>query len=413
MSVELFFPTKGSQESFRVGPLGRDIDGFAAWLAAKGYAHRTAEYKLWLVRSLSRWLENEGLCIEDLNEERLEAFRLTGQAQGKAGGVVRTGRALLSFLRENGRIPAAPVDPGSDDPIDQIGRRYASFLVNERGLSSAAVQNYVPIVRSFLAERFGIRGVVLKDLVAQDANRYILRHSQRLSRTRTKLIATALRSFLRHLYQRGDIAVDLAWVILPMMNWRLVSLPKALPPEQVELLLESCDRETTVGRRDYAILLLLARLGLRANEVAVMTLDDLDWNKGVVSISGKSKRRDPLPLPHDVGEALAAYLRNGRPACSTRRLFVRIQAPHRGFSCSGAIRDVVRRSFERTGIDAPFKGSHVLRHSLATSMLGNGASLEEIGQVLRHRHPETTRIYAKLDNAALRTMAPAWPGGAS
>ncbi len=410
MSVELFFRRKGSQESFRVGPLGRDIDRFATRLAAEGYAHRTATFKLLLLRSLSRWLDDEGLGIEDLDEQRLEAFRLTGRAQYTTCGVIRTGGQFLSFLREKGRIPAAP---GSDDLIDQIGRRYASFLVNERGLSSATVLNYVPIVRSFLAERFGTRAVVLKDLVAQDANRYILRHSQRFSRARTKLHATVLRSFLRHLYQRGDIAVDLASVILPTTNWRLVNLPKALAPEQVEQLLESCDQETTVGRRDYAILLLLARLGLRAKEVVVMTLEDLDWNKGVVMVSGKGQRRDPLPLPHDAGEALAAYLRDGRPACSTRRLFVRIQAPLRGFAGSDAIRDVVRRSFARTGIDTPFKGSHVLRHSLATSMLGNGASLEDIGQILRHRHPETTQIYAKVDHAALRTLALAWPGGAS
>ena len=411
MSVDLFFPIEGSQESFRVDPLGRDIDGFAAWLAAQGYAHRTAEYKLWLVRSLSRWLENEGLGIEDLDEQRLEAFQLAGEAQGKAGGVVRTGGALLSFLREKGRIPATPDDPSSDDPIEQIGRRYESFLVNEQGLSSATVRNYVPIARSFLAERFGTMDVVLMDLVPQDANRYILRHSQRLSRTRTKLIATALRSFFRHLYQRGDIAVDLASVILPSTNWRQAGLPKALAPEQVELLLESCDRETTVGRRDHAILLLLARLGLRANEVVVMTLDDLDWQKGVVIVSGKSQRHEPLPLPQDVGEALVAYLRDGRPPCSTRRLFVRIYAPHRGFASSSAIRDVVRRALARAGIDPPFKGSHMLRHSLATTMLNNGASLEDIGQILRHRNPETTQIYAKLDSAALRTLALAWPGG--
>ena len=249
--------------------------------------------------------------------------------------------------------------------------------------------------------------------MAQDANRFILRHSQRLSRSRTKLLATVLRSFLRHLYQREDVAVDLATAVLPVMNWRLAGLPKALAREQVELLLESCERKTSIGRRDYAILLLLARLGLRANEVAVMTLDDLDWNKGVVIISGKGQRRDSLPLLRDVGEAVVAYLRDGRPRCSTRRLFVRMQAPHRGFTCSSAVRDVVRRSMARAGIDPPFKGSHTLRHSLATGMLHNGASLEDIGQVLRHRHPETTQIYAKLDSAALRPLARAWPGGAS
>ena len=413
MSVELFFPTKKSLEWLRVGPLGHDIDGFAAWLAAEGYAQRTAEQKLCSVSSLSHWLEDEGLGIEDLDELRFETFLRTGRAHSRTCGVVTTGRQLLSYLRENRQIPPAPTDPESTDPIGQIERTYTHFLLNDRGLSSAAVRMYVPIVRSFLTERFGPRAVAVKDLVAQDANRYILRHSQRFGRAQTQHIATALRSFLRYLFQRGDIAVDLASAVVPTVRWRQVGLPKALAPEQVELLLESCDRKTVVGRRDHAILLLLARLGLRGREVAVMTLDDLDWNKGVVNVSGKSQRREALPLPQDVGEALVAYLRDGRPCCTTRRLFVRVQAPHRGFTDSTAIRDIVRRAFARAGIDPPFKGSHALRHSLATGMLRNGASLEDIGQILRHRHPETTQIYAKVDHAALRTLAPAWPGGAS
>ena len=413
MSVELFFPTETSQERLRVGPLARDIDGFAGWVAAEGYAQRTAVQKLCSVSSLSRWLEDEGLGIEDLDELRFEAFLRTGRAHSKTSGVATTGRQLLSHLRENRRIPPAPTNSESTDPFRQIERAYTHFLFNERGLSSATVRIYLPIVRSFLAERFGTETVVVKDLVAQDANRFILRHSQRFSRAQTQLIATALRSFLRHLYRRGHIPVDLASVIVPTVRWRQVGLPKALAPEQVELLLKTCDRKSAVGRRNHAILLLLARLGLRANEVATMTLDDLDWNKGVVSVSGKSHRREPLPLLQDVGEALVAYVRDGRPSCSTRRLFVRIQAPHRGFSDSSAIRDIVRRAFARAGIDSPFKGSHVLRHSLATGMLRNGASLEDIGQILRHRHPETTQIYAKLDSDALRTLAPVWIGGAS
>ena len=413
MSVELFFPAQWSQQRLRVGPLAGDIDGFSAWLAAKGYRQETAQSKLWFLRSLSLWLEDEGLAIENLDEPRFDTFVLACRTQRSRRGAVTTGRQLLSFLRGNGRIPAAPEDSDTDHPIKQIECTYARFLVNERGLSAASVVRYVHIVRSFLTERFGTRAVVLENLVARDANRFILRDSQRFSRSRTKFRATVLRSFLRHLYQREDIAVDLATAVLPVMNWRLAGLPKALAREQVELLLESCDRKTTVGRRDYAILLLLARLGLRANEVAVMTLDDLDWSKGVVIISGKGQRRDSLPLLHDVGEAVVAYLRDGRPACSTRRLFVCTQAPHRGFTCSSSVGHIVRRSLARAGIDPPFKGSHILRHSLATGMLNNGASLEDIGQVLRHRHPETTQIYAKLDSAALRTLAPAWPGGAS
>ena len=396
-----------------IGPLGSDLDGFAAWLAAQGYARITARNKLRLVRNLSRWLEQEGLDLKALDERQFEAFLLTRGPRRKPRHEVTTGRQLLSHLRGKGRIRAGSPGPGADGPIGRIERIYEHFLVNERGLNPATVVNYLPIVHAFLTERFGTRAVELETLVAQDANRFILRHAQRFSRSHTKLLATALRSFLRHLYQRGDIAVGLASAVLPVMNWRLSGLPKSLMPEQVESILESCDRSTAIGRRDRAILLLLARLGLRAGEVVAMTLDDLDWDTGIVIISGKGQRHEPLPLPHEVGEALVAYLLDGRPPCSTRRLFVRMLPPHRGFADPTTIRDVVRRSLMRVGIDPPFKGSHLLRHSLANGMLRNGASLEDIGQILRHRHPETTQIYAKIDFEALRTLAPAWPGGAT
>ena len=413
MSTELFFPGPRSQRWLRVGPLSRDLDGFAAWLAAEGYAHPSARDKLRMFRNLSVWLERKRLGAEALDEQRFKVFLRTRGPQSKQRGEAATSRQLLSYLRREGRIPAAPADADSDLPIGRVERIYERFLVKERGLSRATVVNYLPVVHAFLTERFGRRAVALDRLVARDANRFILRHSQRISRSRAKLLATALRSFLRHLYQRGDIAVDLAGAILPVMNWRLSGLPKSLAPETVRALLESCDRSTVIGRRDHAILLLLARLGLRGGEVAAMTLDDLDWGKGLVAVSGKSQRREPLPLPQEVGDALVAYLRDGRPPCRTRRLFVRIRAPHRGFSSSVAICNIVRRALARAGIDTPFKGAHLLRHSLACEMLHNGASLEEIGQILRHRHPETTQIYAKLDLEALRTLAPAWPGGAS
>ena len=194
------------------------------------------------------------------------------------------------------------------------------------------------------------------------------------------------------------------------MDWRLSGLPKVLAPQQVEAMLGTCDRTTPIGRRDHAIVLLLARLALRAGEVVVMTLDDVDWNKSVVIVTGKGQKREGLPLPHDVGEALAGYLREGRPRCSTRRLFVRSRAPHVGFSSSMAVCNVVQRALKRAGIESAFKGAHLLRHSLATRMLRHGVSLEDIGQILRHRHPETTQIYAKLDLEALRGLAPVWPG---
>ena len=411
MSIELFFPGSRSQRLLRVGPLVPDLDGFAAWLAAQGYTRKSARTKLRLVRHLSLWLESERLGAEALDEERLETFLLARGPRNARNGEAATGRQLLIHLRHEGRIPEAPEDTDSTDAITRVARTYEHFLINERGLSPVTVGKYLPVVHAFLTERFESRAVALESLVARDANRFIVRHA--ISRSNAKGLATALRSFLRHLHQRGDIAADLAGAIPPITNWRLSELPKSLPPEKVESVLASCDRNTAVGRRDHAILLLLARLGLRGGEVATLTLEDIDWDKGLVTLSGKGQQREALPLPEEVGKALAAYLRDGRPSCGTRRVFIRARAPHRAFSSTMAICDIVRRALARAGIDAPLKGAHLLRRSLACGMLKNGASLEEIGQILRHRHPETTQIYAKVDLEALRTLAPAWPGGAS
>jgi site-specific recombinase XerD len=224
-------------------------------------------------------------------------------------------------------------------------------------------------------------------------------------------MVTALRSFFRFVRMRGDISTDLAAVVPSVASWRFATLPKWIPPEHVEHLLSSCDQSTITGQRNYTILLLLARLGLRSGEVVNMSLDDIDWEAGEIKIGGKSRRQDRLPLPKDVGEALAMYLRHGRPRCSTRRVFIRMRAPLRGFVDSSAIYSMVRRAFDHAGIHPSQKGPHILRHSLATNMLRKGASLGEIGEILRHRDLSTTQIYAKVDLEALRRIAQPWPGG--
>lgn len=414
MSIELFFPNPESRLRLRDGPLGDHVDAFAAWLADEGYACFTAREKLQFAADLSRWLEASEVAVEDLDRKHLEDFQSAREPQRRRSNDGATSRQLLDMLRSSGRVPfPRPAAPG-DDPIERIAHSYERFLLDERGVKPTTVKNYLPTVRAFLVGRFGTQGIALDSLSAQDANRFVVREAQRLSVTRSKLVVTVLRSFLRHLHQRGEIPVDLAAAIPPVMNWRRVGLPKALAPEQVEAILSGCDRSTVSGRRDYAILLLLARLGLRGGEAVALTLDDFDWDEGIVTVPGKGQRREPLPLPCEVGEALEDYLRHGRPpGCSTRRLFVRVQAPHRGFASTSAIVCIVRRALARAQLDPPFKGAHLLRHSLATSMLRHGASLEDIGQILRHRHPETTQIYAKTDLEALSAVAQPWPGGAA
>lgn len=412
MSTELYFSGSHSRKRLRVGPLASEIDAFAALLASLGYAAGSAKGKLRLTRNLSHWMSREGIGLEALDERRMEAFLSTRKPGFRSRGEAATLRLLLGQLRDSGRVPPKPAEPDCNDPIERIARRYERFLVNERGLSAATVKGYLLIVRAFLADRFGTRTVNLESLTVRDCNGFILRGSRNVCWRTSKKSATALRSFLRHLHQAGEIPADLADGILPAMNWRRTELPKSLDSDEVEAILDSCDRKTAVGRRDRAILLLLSRLGLRTGEVVTMTLDDLDWNNGLVNVPGKGPRHELLPLPHDVGEALAAWLRDGRPCCATRRLFVRARAPHTPFSGASAIDCVVRRALARAELDPPFKGAHLLRHSLATGMLRNGASLEDIGQILRHRHPETTQIYARCDLDSLRGLAPAWPGDA-
>lgn len=225
-------------------------------------------------------------------------------------------------------------------------------------------------------------------------------------------MTTALRSFLRFARYRGDIEKDLAACIPAVANWKQSTLPRALPADQVEQVLNSVDRKTAIGRRDYAILLILARLGLRAGEIKALTLEDLDWQEGSMTVRGKAGRFSQLPLPRDVGAAIADYLRYGRPTASSRCVFLRAKAPAGGFQGQCGIASIVRHTLERAGIDSPRKGAHQFRHALACQMLKRGASLPEIGDLLRHRSPQTTAIYAKVDLDSLAALALSWPGGA-
>ena len=251
----------------------------------------------------------------------------------------------------------------------------------------------------------------LSQLRAEDVVRFVQRQAARLHRKRAKLMTSAMRSFLQYARYRGTVRLDLAAAVPAVANWSMTSIPRAIPADQVRQLLLSIDRHTAGGRRDYAIVLLLARLGLRSGEVAFLELDNIDWKAGRLSVRGKSGRRTDLPLPADVGKAIAAYMRHGRPPSTSRRLFLRARAPVRGFLSQCAIGSVVKHRLQRAGIVAPSKGAHQFRHALATGMLRKGASLAEIGEVLGHRSPDTTRIYAKVDLDRLRTVALPWPGG--
>jgi site-specific recombinase XerD len=253
----------------------------------------------------------------------------------------------------------------------------------------------------------------LDRLSVKDVQAFVLRHARNRSPKSIQLMLTALRSFLQFLYLRGLITISLAEQVPSVVSWRQTEPPKWLPDADIQRLLNSCDRHSAIGQRNYAILLLLARLGLRAGEILSLELDDIRWDAAEIEVRGKGSQRKRFPLTEDVGSAIAAYLKNARPSCGSRRLFLRTRAPYRGLGHASSVDTIVSRSLARAGLDPPMKGAHLLRHSLATHMLRNGATLTEIGQILHHANPDTTSIYAKVDIEGLRDLAQSWPGDCS
>jgi site-specific recombinase XerD len=350
--------------------------------------------------------------LEELDEKRTTTFlgwrwkRVAHQTGDQC-----TVALLLRQLRQEGIVPA-PVAP-TPSRIDLIEHDYERFLHQERGLMSSTIEGYLRVARRFVCHRFQAGEIRLKELCTKDVTDFVVQDASTRGRRAAQLMASVMRSFLNYLFREGRTATNLAMAIPAMAGGRLSELPRYLETAQVEKLLRCCDRRRRVGRRDYAILLLLARLGLRASEVAGLELEDLDWTAGELRIRGKGNRVDRLPLLQDVGKAIADYLRNGRPSCLSRRVFVQCNAPFAGFSSPpNAVSGLVGRALARAGIKSRHQGAHLLRHSLATSMLRGGASLAQIGQVLRHESPQTTEIYAKVDLSALRVLAQPWPGGA-
>lgn len=320
--------------------------------------------------------------------------------------------ALLEYLRDVGVVPPAG-DPVLSE-VEQLLGRYHAWLRSERGLAAVTARNYADMVRPFVASRLNAAGELdLRSLAAGDVLAFVLVQCPHRRPGSAKLLVTALRSLLGYLHVEGVIARPLAPVVPSVAGWRLAGLPRGLEAEQVTALLASCDLGTAVGVRDFAILKLLVRLGMRRGEVAALTLEDIDWRAGEVVVRGKGSRRERLPLPVDVGDALADYLRRARPVSAEgRAVFVRVRAPHRALTPAG-VSQVVIAAGDRAGLG--HVNAHRLRHTTATELLRSGASLVEIGQLLRHRSQQTTAIYAKVDRERLRALARPWPslGGVS
>lgn len=389
------------------GPLASYVAGFAAELLEQGYTRSSAEQHVCFIAHLDRWLLAEGLGVEDLSESAVERYLIERRAAGYVEyRSVKAMRPLLAFLARLGVLPTAP--PIRLDMVEDLLSHYRGYLLTERGLAPATVAGYVHLARRFIASRSRGERLDLVGLTAADVIEFVLASCPGRATGSAKLIVTVIRSLLDWLHLTGMVPVSLATVVPAVAGWKLAGLPRALTPAQLRALLAACDRRTRTGRRDYAIVLLLARLGLRAGEVAGLGLDDIDWHAGELRVVGKGNRGESLPLPADVGAAITAYLRRGRPTSAQgRSVFVRVRAPHRALT-AGGIGNVVNAAGDRAGLGHVH--AHQLRHSAATAMLRAGSPLAEVGQVLRHRSPFNTAIYAKVDQDALAVLARPWPG---
>ena len=398
---------------FVSGPFAAFREGFLRSLLKWGYTPDSAANQLHLMAHLSRWLASEGLDVHTFRESDLQRYFQFRRHAGYTHCLsMKAMLPMLTYLRAEG-ITFAASNGVSRGPIDFAIGQYRDYLVHERGLAQLTIHNYINAVRPFLVRELSRDGgkINWESLNAARVTAFVVARTPSQSRSLASTTVTALRSFLGYLYTEGLIKQQLTAAVPTVAGWRLAALPKTLQPREVQALLEACDRRTRMGRRDFAVLTILVRLGLRASEVAGLRLDDIDWRAGSILIRGKGNQIEPLPLPQDVGGAVVAYLRRGRPmTAADRSVFVRIRAPHRALSGIG-VSEIVVAAARRAGLGDI--RAHLLRHTVASQLLRAGSSLPEIGQLLRHRHISTTAVYAKVDRDALRSIARPWLGGAA
>lgn len=406
--MERFFEDPKTIQKFRTGPLGLYIQQLAEELFHHGYTRLSGRVRIRTLSRFGRWLTTCRIPVQDLTSAHVTIYvERHGSVKCGDGKVLRM---LLELLSRNGLL-ARPVQLPAYTETEGIIAKFSDYLRQQRALASGTIGYHSKYVAMFLAYRFPDGAVDLSKVEAKDFVIFVQKEAARRTPMSAKNVSTVLRSFAVYLFSAGIIDRDLSGSVPTVCCWSLTSIPKGLTRKQVARVLACCNRKTVTGRRDYAVLLLLARLGLRAGEVAALRLEDIDWTAGTLTVSGKGAKLCKLPLPHDVGQAIAASLRRDRPSVPSRSVFLRISAPHRGFQGSRSVCQIVRNALARAGVESRSKGAHQFRNTLASQMLANGASLPDIGRVLRHEKPKTTFLYAKVDFKAFRPIAKPRPGG--
>lgn len=411
--ITSYFKWRQSQTRLLATPAGPHLSALAEELAIKGFSYWILRARLQGAAHFSDWNKRQGRSIEQLQEDMFEEFgghlgkcrcrrplRLSAHDDMRA---LAGARALVEYLRRRGVITSPLPSKKEDDP-PILFSGFCDWMRCQRGTQERTLRQY----RVVINEALDTLGADPGCYEAQTIRTFILSRTQGKSRANAKGVVSVMRMFLRYLIAQGKCRTGLDDAVPTLAMWRLSSLPRYLPAADIERVITACTSDTPVGLRDRAVVLLLARLGLRAGDIVKMDLGDIDWTHASVRVSGKSRDEVKLPLTQEVGEAVLEFLRSGRPPVHDTRLFVRMLAPWRPLQVS-SVSAIVARAIARAGIEAPFRGAHVLRHSAATEMLRQGATLQQIGAVLRHRYLDTTAHYAKVDVQHLRDIALPWP----
>ena len=394
----------------RSGPAGLHVDDFADWLRERGYRANSRTLMLRSLASWTDWLTEKSFpdgdfvagyeaCRTELSEHGRVRYQ-----RGPNRNSLAAAAALIRFLRERAVVAAAqqPLPPSERWPLL---KQFRKWMLQHQGVTPSTMERY----ERYTADFIEALGVVPAHYSAAAVRGFVITRSDGHRVKTAQLIATATRSFLRFLAATGQCCDGLRYAVPRFASYQLAATPRFLEPEDLEKLIDACRDEDEVGARNRAVVLLLARLGLRASEVAELSFDAVDWHNGRIAVCGKGRRQQWLPLPQQVGEAILTYLRRGRPSLQVPQVFISVLAPRRPMT-RHAVSGVVQGALRRAGIKAPTNGAHLLRHSAATAMLRAGVSLDGVATVLRHRSPKTTADYAKVDFDLLGEIAQPWPG---
>lgn len=412
MSMKHFFLEQPTLSKYHMHPLGKYLNSYAAHMYSQGFARHTGRWKIGMIFKFSRWLKRYGVRADELSLDIVDKYvHRKGRKFNPSSTEACTLKQFVEFLYFQEVITHSLQTPTPQTPIEKVIDNFAIYLQRERGLSPQTIVQYKRHIALFLTHVFPDGEPSLATLQVSQSADYVRKKAGLMSRRVAKMMTTSLRSFFKYVRFQGYVDFDLAASVPAVASWAMGSIPRALQRSQVEKVLSKCDRGTSIGQRDYAILLLLARLGLRAGEIVSLRLEDLDWRARCITVHGKGSNLSKMPLPADVGEAIAVYLRRSRPKSKSKSLFLRTKAPRVGFSRASAVSAIVSRALRRAKIETDRYGAHQFRHGLATHLMQVGGSLPEIAELLRHQTLQCTTTYAKVDLTSLRTLGMSWPGG--